>query len=125
MDREQQLDEVITAYLKACEASQQPDPADWMARHPDLADDLREFLAGQGSLDRLAAPLRQQLPPAAADKAGENTLAVPEPAAAPLCRWKPSATSATTNCSKRSPVAAWASSTARARSVSTGPWRSR
>jgi WD40 repeat protein/tRNA A-37 threonylcarbamoyl transferase component Bud32 len=59
MDREQRLDEVITEYLKAVEAGCRPDPTEWLARHPDLADDLSAFLADQGSIDRVAAPLRQ------------------------------------------------------------------
>jgi serine/threonine-protein kinase len=46
MDREQLLDEVITAYLKEAEAGRPPDEAGWLARHADLADDLRAILAG-------------------------------------------------------------------------------
>ena len=57
MDREELIDEVITAYLKAVDAGQKPDPAAWLARHQDLADELTEFFAGQQSLDRVAAPL--------------------------------------------------------------------
>jgi hypothetical protein len=57
-DRERQLDEIITAYLKACEAGAKPDPDEWLARYPQLAAELAEFFAGQASLDRLAAPLR-------------------------------------------------------------------
>lgn len=60
MDREQQLDEVITRYLKAAEAGQAPPADEWVARHPDLANELQSFLAGQQQLDRLAAPLRQR-----------------------------------------------------------------
>src|SRR4051812_24585882 len=59
MDRDQRLDEVITDYLKAVEAGQRPDSGEWLARHPDLAGDLAAFLADQGSIDRVAAPLRQ------------------------------------------------------------------
>jgi serine/threonine protein kinase len=58
MDREQLLDEVITAYLKAVEEGQRPDPDEWLARHPGLADELAESFAAQRSLDRVAAPLR-------------------------------------------------------------------
>src|SRR5262245_10330372 len=59
MDREQRLDELITAYFKAVEAGQAPDQREWLERHPDLADDLRAFFAGQQSVDRIAAPLRE------------------------------------------------------------------
>ena len=45
MDREERLDEVITEYLKTVEAGGNIDPADWLSRYPDLADDLREFLS--------------------------------------------------------------------------------
>jgi WD40 repeat protein/tRNA A-37 threonylcarbamoyl transferase component Bud32 len=57
-DREQCLAEVVTAYLQAVEAGQQPDPQEWLNRHPDLAPALAEFFAGEQQLDRLAAPLR-------------------------------------------------------------------
>ncbi len=62
MNREQQLDEVITAYLKAVEAGEPVDQADWLKRYPDLADELAEFFAGQKSVERVAAPLRDLLP---------------------------------------------------------------
>jgi hypothetical protein len=79
MDREQKLDEVVTAWLKACEAGQKPDPTDWLARYPDLASELREFFAGQSSLERLAAPLRQ--PPSHSDDTAtfSNTTAAAPP----------------------------------------------
>src|SRR5258708_4662315 len=64
MDREQLLDEVVTAYLQAVEAGRNPDPAEWLAHHPDLADELNEFFAAQKSIDRAAAPLRDLAPPA-------------------------------------------------------------
>jgi WD40 repeat protein len=62
MSRDEQLDEIITAYLKACETGPKPDPADWLTRYPGFAADLADFFAGQGSLDRIAAPLRQPRP---------------------------------------------------------------
>ncbi|GEM_PF-3318490 len=54
MDREQKLDEIITAYLKAVEAGEPIDQAEWLKRYPDLADDLAEFFAGQRSVERVA-----------------------------------------------------------------------
>jgi eukaryotic-like serine/threonine-protein kinase len=77
MDREQLLDEVVTAYLKAVEAGQNPDPAEWLARHPDLAAELKEFFAAQQSLDRFAAPLRDLAPPAP-NAAEATTIAHPK-----------------------------------------------
>jgi predicted Ser/Thr protein kinase len=64
MDRDQRLDEVITEYLKAVEAGRRPEPTEWLARYPDLTADLAAFLADQGSIDRVAAPLRQLAAPA-------------------------------------------------------------
>ncbi len=54
MDREQKLDEIITAYLKAVEAGDAIVQAAWLKRYPDLADDLAEFFAGQRSVERVA-----------------------------------------------------------------------
>ncbi|MCI0681721.1 MAG: WD40 repeat domain-containing protein [Gemmataceae bacterium] len=62
MDREQQLDEVITAYLKAVEAGERIDQGEWLKRYPDLADALAEFFVSQQSVERVAAPLRDVLP---------------------------------------------------------------
>jgi WD40 repeat protein len=56
--REERLDEVITAYLQAAESGGRPDRGEWLARHPDLADGLREFFASEDRLGRLSAPLR-------------------------------------------------------------------
>jgi serine/threonine-protein kinase len=81
MDREQLLDQVITAYLKDVEAGRQPDRDAWLARYPDLSEELLEFLASMGSLDRVAAPLRQQLPVTPRNGRGTDTLAYGEPLA--------------------------------------------
>ena len=45
MDREGRLAEVLDAYLAALEAGTSPDVEDLLARHPDLAGDLRECLS--------------------------------------------------------------------------------
>lgn len=44
-DREARLDEVIAAYLRDLQAGVTLDDSGWLARHPDLADDLAAFLA--------------------------------------------------------------------------------
>ena len=100
------LDAVIAEYLQQVEAGTVPDREALLARHPDLADRLREFFADYDRLDRQAGDLR--LSPCFRHCSG----AAPEP-----CR--ASATSATTSCWRRSPAAAWASSTRPGRSAST------
>jgi WD40 repeat protein/serine/threonine protein kinase len=41
--REDRLEEVVLEYLKAVDAGEAPEPRDVIARHPDLASDLREY----------------------------------------------------------------------------------
>jgi WD40 repeat protein len=61
--REERVDEVIAAYLQAAQTGRKPNPREWLARFPDLADELGEFLADQEQFDLLAAPLRDLLTP--------------------------------------------------------------
>src|SRR5436190_339651 len=55
-ERERRLDEVVTAYLKAAEAGEALDSAEWLARHPDLADDLAAFFAAEKQVRDLMPP---------------------------------------------------------------------
>src|SRR5690349_18562309 len=57
-DREQQLSDILLQYVDAVESGQAPDRREVLARHPEFADDLREFFAGRDQLELLAAPLR-------------------------------------------------------------------
>ena len=56
--REARLDELIAAYLEAVEAGQSPDRDEWLARYPDLADELRRFFANHDRMARVGEPLR-------------------------------------------------------------------
>jgi serine/threonine protein kinase/tetratricopeptide (TPR) repeat protein len=56
-EREQVLDEILTAYLKAVDAGQPPDRGTLLARHPELAADLERFFADQDAMARWAEPL--------------------------------------------------------------------
>src|SRR5579884_3858574 len=69
--REQRLQEALVACLEAVEAGQAPDRADLLARYPECAAELDEFLAGREQVDRVAAPYREV---AAAGRAGDTPL---------------------------------------------------
>jgi serine/threonine-protein kinase len=58
LERDQHLDEVVVAYLEALEAGQTPDPAQWLARYPELQTELRQFFADQDKVRHLTEPLR-------------------------------------------------------------------
>src|SRR5262245_61636074 len=76
------LVDVLLEYLKAVDAGRPPDARELLAAHPELADDLREFLDDQEAVARQARPLRDVLanvpvePPAARvpDLAGYDSL---------------------------------------------------
>jgi hypothetical protein len=57
-EHEPRLDEAVLDYLEANEAGQALSPQEWLARHPDLAQELGAFLANHAHVERLAAPLR-------------------------------------------------------------------
>ena len=55
-DRDRQLEAVIADYIRACETGTAPDRHQILERHPELANDLREFFANRDQMDRLAFP---------------------------------------------------------------------
>src|SRR5437868_7158200 len=79
--REERVIEAIAEYLEAAEAGRAPERDEFLARHPDLADELRAFLDDRDRFARAAAPLGPP-PPAAAPEAPTRTPRGP-PAADP------------------------------------------
>ncbi len=57
--RELRLYAVLADFLDAADAGQAPEPGELATSNPDLAGELREFLAGRDALDRLTAPVRR------------------------------------------------------------------
>lgn len=60
--REARLEAVLGDYLRAREAGAVPDRAEWIARHPDLASDLADFLDDQALFEGVASPLVSPAP---------------------------------------------------------------
>jgi tRNA A-37 threonylcarbamoyl transferase component Bud32 len=52
------IDEIIAAYLEAEANGEAPDPKEWIATHPDLADELRAFFADHEEVHEWTEPLR-------------------------------------------------------------------
>src|SRR5690242_18536109 len=50
------LEEVLAAYLQAEEAGERPDRDQWLARHPDLSDELRVFFESRERVPKLGPP---------------------------------------------------------------------
>ena len=63
-DREQRLERVLADYLHAVEAGTAPDRAELLSRHPDLALDLGSFFRNRDDMERMAEPIKHQLPEA-------------------------------------------------------------
>ena len=57
-ERERQLFEILAGDFEAVESGQAPDRQQWLARHPDLAQEINEFLDDQDRLLKLTEPLR-------------------------------------------------------------------
>ncbi len=57
-DRELRLDEAVAAYLEAVERGERPDRGAWLARYPDLAPELAEFIDDQNRVQGWTSPIR-------------------------------------------------------------------
>ncbi len=67
--RDRRLCEILLDYLEAAERGHRPDPAGLLARHPDVAAELADFLEAHHWLERLTAPLRRATAPRAGSAA--------------------------------------------------------
>jgi WD40 repeat protein len=73
--REERVNEMIAAYLEAAAAGKAPDRAEFLARHPDLADELRAFLDDRERFARAAGQLGP--PPSPAPPAADAATRAP------------------------------------------------
>jgi eukaryotic-like serine/threonine-protein kinase len=55
---EQRLDSIIIEYLESVERGETANPARWLDRYPEFADELKAFFAAEVRFDRMVAPLR-------------------------------------------------------------------
>ena len=61
-EREQQLERILADYLHAVEAGTAPDRASLLEQYPDLAGELRSFFRNRDAIERMAEPIKQQVP---------------------------------------------------------------
>jgi serine/threonine-protein kinase len=73
-DRDDRVNAAVAEYLEAVERGQAPSEADFLARHPDLADELRAFLEDRRRFVQAAGGLAQTPP----NPAEDATLAPPD-----------------------------------------------
>ena len=57
--RDERVDEAILAYLEEVDAGRLPDPDDFVARYPDIAGELRDYLADHDHISRATHEWRQ------------------------------------------------------------------
>ena len=57
-DRDQQLEAVIADYIRACETGTAPNRSEIIKQHPELADQLRQFIGQHDRMNQIAAPIR-------------------------------------------------------------------
>jgi WD40 repeat protein len=83
--REERINAILAAYLEAVEAGQAPDRDEFLARYPDLADELRAFLDDRDRFARAAGRLpAPALSPADTAPAGDGGAVLRSAAGEPL-----------------------------------------
>ncbi len=58
-DRDVKVQDLIAAYLEAAKTGQAPPREEWLAGHPELAEELRRFLDNHEWMQRMGVPPRQ------------------------------------------------------------------
>jgi WD40 repeat protein/predicted Ser/Thr protein kinase len=79
-ERDDRLQSILVAYIEAVEAGHAPSRDELLARHPEFAAELAEFLDGRERIERAAAPLHPAVPSPAAEVtvvSGEARTAAP------------------------------------------------
>jgi serine/threonine protein kinase len=56
---DEQVGEIVAAFLQAEESGESPDPQVWLQRYPQFVAELAEFFAGQTYFEKLARPFRE------------------------------------------------------------------
>jgi hypothetical protein len=115
--RQARLDEVLAEYMDRVDAGEVVDRATVLAAHPDLAEDLRAYFEASDEVRRLADSGPGSTPPSGVRPTGPASFR--GGAQRPPPRRRVSVPSAITTCSRRSPPAAWGSSTRPASAAST------
>ena len=57
-EHDQQLEAVIADYIRGCESGLAPDRREILERHPELADELRQFFGQRDRMNQMAEPIR-------------------------------------------------------------------
>jgi hypothetical protein len=58
--RELQLQEILAEYLELVESGNEPNRDGFLARYPDLADELAAFLDDRDSIEKFVASMREK-----------------------------------------------------------------
>ena len=103
------VDRLAEEFLERHRRGERPAIAEYVERHPEWADEIREVFP--------ALVMMERLKPTPDDLTGSDSGASAGPAAAVRSGW------ATTASSARSAAAGWGSSTRRSRSRSAATWR--
>ena len=77
-NRDDRLNEVLLAYVEACEAGEEPNRQEILVAYPDLSADLTLFFNERDRLERLGGPVRNRDHQADFESGGRVSVAAPE-----------------------------------------------